>query len=372
MASDNDILHRLYYEPDSAASFSGIDNLYRVAKEQGHTISRNTIRKWLATQKIYTLNRRSISKFARRRTIIPFQFYMYDVDNAYMKDYTKENDGYGYFILAIDDFSKRVFTRPVKQLNGPKIKEALQSILKESKTLPMLIRTDGGSEFVNSVVKAYLKKQGIKHIVTKNSTKTAFGERAIFTIKRRLLQAMISQKKKRWLELLPKITSSYNDSYHRTIGMKPNDVTKDKEVDIWNRVYWPKEKLAKRKANKDSKKKDFKFNIGETVKVTLNPYKYDRGYNKRFSDENFLVTDRSMKQGKEAYGLKDMKNDEILGSFYQQQLQRVTPDDNDKYEIEKVLKSRNHQGKKQFLVKWAGWDRKFNSWIDADTVEKNK
>ena len=373
MPTNEDLLHDLYYNPNSPAAFSGENQLYRTAKQHDATISHTAIRKWLAKQKIYTTNRHSIAKFPRRKTIIPFQYYQFDIDNAHMQDYTKDNDGYGYFILAIDDFSRKAFTRPIKQLTGSNIKEALASIFEESEQLPMHLRSDKGSEFTNQTVKSYLKKRGVNHFVTQNSTKAAFAERAIYTIKRKLLRAMISQKKKRWLELLPKITSSYNNAYHRSIGMKPNQVTKNDEVNIWNKLYFPNQPKDKHKTtNTKPRQRTFKLQIGDSVKISLSPYIFNRGYNKRFSDENYIITQRDIKQGKEVYWLKDMDNEEIVGSFYSPQLQYVTHNANDTYEIEKIIKSRTYKGKKQVLIKWTGWDKKFNSWIDEDTIEGYK
>lgn len=158
MSTDDDILRNLYYDPNSAASFSGVEQLYRQVKSDGHSISRGKIRKWLSKQKVYTTNRHSISKFPRRKTIIPHSYFMLDIDNAYMQNYVKENDGYGYFLLAIDDFSRKAYTRPIKQLKGPNIKNALESIFEESVKLPMYARSDKGTEFVNSVVKSYFIK----------------------------------------------------------------------------------------------------------------------------------------------------------------------------------------------------------------------
>ena len=368
MATD-ELLHKIYYDPTSPAAFSGIEQLYREAKRQDGTISHKTIRNWLAKQKNYTTNRHSIAKFPRRKTIIPFQFYQFDLDNAFMKNYTKDNDGYGYFILAIDDFSRKVFTRPIKQLTGSNIKDALTSIFEESGQLPTHVRSDKGSEFTNQTVKSFFKKRGVNHFVTQNSTKAAFAERAIYTIKRKLLRAMISQKKKRWLELLPKITSSYNNAFYRSIGMKPNQVTKENEVNIWNKLHFPNQPKPKRKPITKTQPKTYNLNIGDSVKISLSPYIFNRGYNKRFSDENYIIADRSIKQGKEVYWLKDMDNEEIVGSFYYPQLQYVSHNDNDTYEIEKIIKSRNYKGKKQVLIKWTGWDKKFNSWINEDTIE---
>ena len=79
-----------------------------------------------------------------------------------MKDYIKENDGYGFFLLVIDGFSKQVYTRPIKQLTGNNIKRAFQSIsiFEQTNQQPMHLRTDKGSEFSNGTLKTYLKKKG--------------------------------------------------------------------------------------------------------------------------------------------------------------------------------------------------------------------
>ena len=371
METDDELLHRLYYDPESPSSFSGVNKLYRAIKETGRAISQKQIRKWLEGQKLYTTNRHSVAKFPRRKTIVPYSYYLFDSDNAYMKDYTKYNDGNSFFILANDDFSKREFTRPIKNLTGREIKEALDSIFAESDYQPRILRTDKGSEFVNSTVKTFLKSKDIKHVVTQNQTKAAFAERAIYTIKKRLIQAMLAKKTKRWIDLLPLITRSYNNSYHRSIGMKPTDVSKDNNAEIWNRVYLP-QKQAKKKSAAVHRKHEYKFKLGDTVKVTIEPGKFNRGYNERFSQENFSITTRGTHQGKDVYGLKDFENEVIVGNFYPQQLQRVSTNDNETYEIEKIIKSRTFRGKKQHLVHWRGWNRKFDSWIDADTIENYK
>ena len=127
---------------------------------------------------------------------------------------------------------------------------------------------------------------------------------------------MIAKKTKKWLDLLPKITASYNDSFHRSIGMKPNDVTKNKEAEIWNRLYMPKpRKLKAPKTNESStsREKPFTYSIGDTVKVTTDTHKFSKGYNKRWSDENFQIAGRYIKQGKEVYSktLKMIRSKEV-------------------------------------------------------------
>jgi len=54
--------------------------------------------------------------------------------------------------------------------------------------------------------------------------------------------------------------------------------------------------------------------------------------------------------------------DDIKGSFYEQEVQKVVGAD-DVYEIEKVLKTRRRGGKIEYFVKWKGYPEKFNSWV---------
>ena len=57
------------------------------------------------------------------------------------------------------------------------------------------------------------------------------------------------------------------------------------------------------------------------------------------------------------YKIIDYNNEEIEGTFYEQELQKSTQE---VFRIEKVIK----KGKNKSLVKWLGYPDKFNSWIE--------
>ena len=65
-----------------------------------------------------------------------------------------------------------------------------------------------------------------------------------------------------------------------------------------------------------------------------------------------------------------MAGDVIIGSFYNEELQEAYVTDVTVNNIEKVLKKRTYRGVKQVYVKWLYYPRKFNSWVDASSVEK--
>ena len=61
------------------------------------------------------------------------------------------------------------------------------------------------------------------------------------------------------------------------------------------------------------------------------------------------------------YKIADLNGEKIEGSFYEQELQKTAQDT---LRIEKVLKRQGHQS----LVKWMGYPKSFNSWIDTKSM----
>ena len=108
--------------------------------------------------------------------------------------------------------------------------EALKTVLQEGK--PSFIRTDRGSEFAGSADK-YMKSQDVKHITTSEHSKANYAERVIRTIKGKLGQYMAYNKMRRWIDALPDITESYNNTYHRTIKMSPKEAFSTPDPILW-------------------------------------------------------------------------------------------------------------------------------------------
>ena len=69
------------------------------------------------------------------------------------------------------------------------------------------------------------------------------------------------------------------------------------------------------------------------------------------------------------YWLRDHAKDEIKGVFYVEELQKVHKSD-DIYKIEKILAEKKENVKVKVLVKWLGYDKKFNSWVPRSELRK--
>jgi hypothetical protein len=121
-------LKQVYYNPSKAASFSGIQKLAHYIKKRGkYKFSQGEITKWLKTQEGHTTNILANYHTKRRKVVVPYIDYMWDMDCASMRDYSKENKGYTHFLLAIDIMSRYVWAQPIKTPSGEEVKKALKN-----------------------------------------------------------------------------------------------------------------------------------------------------------------------------------------------------------------------------------------------------
>ena len=113
------------------------------------------------------------------------------------------------------------YARPIKNKTSRSIIPALKSIFAEA-GLPRKLQSDKGGEFLSGPVQKYLKSKRIHHFTSQNEDiKAAIVERWNRTLKERLWRAFSRLDTTRFLELLPKLVKSYNNSYHRSIKRKP-------------------------------------------------------------------------------------------------------------------------------------------------------
>ena len=67
------------------------------------------------------------------------------------------------------------------------------------------------------------------------------------------------------------------------------------------------------------------------------------------------------------YLLEDLQGEIIIGSFYNEELQKTSQE---VYRIEKVLRKKKINGIEHGLVKWIGYSDKFNEWLPVSKLQK--
>ena len=96
--------------------------------------------------------------------------------------------------------------------------------MKESDRKPNKTWVDKGSEFYNNCFKKWLRYNDIEMHSIHNEGKLVVAERFVRTLKNKIYKYVTSISKNVFIDKLDDIKNEYNNTYHRTIKMKPVDV----------------------------------------------------------------------------------------------------------------------------------------------------
>ena len=138
--------------------------------------------------------------------------------------------------------------------------------------------------------------------------KSVVAERFIRTLKTKIYKYMTSLLKNAYIDKLDDIMSEYNNTYHRTIKMKPADVKDNTYIDSME--------LSR------SNDKDPKFKVGDSVRI--NKYKniLTKRYTSNRSEKVFMI--KKVKNTVPwTYVINDLNGDMIIGTFYEKELQKT-------------------------------------------------
>jgi len=83
-------------------------------------------------------------------------------------DFQKYNErGFKWILTVVDVFSKYLWALPLKNKSAEEVKEAFSCIFKERRLI--VLQTDNGKEFRNTVLADYLRLWGIKQVYSRLS-----------------------------------------------------------------------------------------------------------------------------------------------------------------------------------------------------------
>ena len=346
-------LGELFHDPAHPAGFSTPWKLWKATGEKKEKVGR-----FLQGEDAYTLHKPARKKFPRNVT------YADNIDDSWQADLTdfrslkKRNKGFTFILCVIDVFSKYGWLVALKDKSAPSIIKGFETIFKGTTRRPTRLFSDKGKEFINQSFQKFLKQHDIKFIHTHNpDIKCAIVERWQRTIKTKLFKYFTANDTENYTDgVLDKIVYSYNHSYHRSIKMKPVDVTPDRVLEVYNNLY------GKMK-NKNTKTK---FKIGDHVRISREKSQSAKGYTTNWSDEIFKIV-QVIHHALPVYRLEDLDSDPIEGTFYEMELQKVTKPE--AFKIAYIVKSKGKGPSRKHLVHWRGYPEKSRSWIlDSDIV----
>ena len=172
------------------------------------------------------LHRQIIRKFKKQNVYSLFRGNIWGADLADLESFSKYNKGIKYLLCAIDLFDKYVWVVSLKDKRGITIVNAFQKKIWKGRK-PNKIRVDQGGEFFYNLFTRFLKISNTEIYSTYNEGKSVAAERFIWTLKNKIFKHMTAVSKNAYFDVLDDIVNKYNNTVHRTIKMKPIEVTSE-------------------------------------------------------------------------------------------------------------------------------------------------
>ena len=342
-------MNEVYYDVENPGSYGGIARLRRAAGT-----GKAETEEWLRIQRAYTLHKPARKRYNTRPYKTAGIDQQWQADLVEMIPYARENKGYKYLLTVIDLFSRYAWGVPIKDKTGKQVKRAFQEIFAHGRK-PTRLQTDEGREFDNRHVQHLLNVENIRFFTVKSQFKAAVVERLNRTLKAKMWRYFTRMGNYKWLIILPDLLNAYNSSVHRVIGMAPNNVTEDNEHELWTKQ---EEKGPQTVTLREDKTR---FTVGDHVRLSEAKQVFAKGYLPNWTEEIFTIS-RVLNTIPVQYKVLDEREQEIEGSFYGAELQKVTKPD--QFAIERVIRTRVIRGRRQFFVKWFGYGPEHNSWVD--------
>ena len=230
---------------------------------------------------------------------------IWSIDLADFSDYkTSNNKRFRYIFIVIDNFSKYLWTIPLKNKYSQTITNEFSNILIKSKRKPIKIESDRGSDFYNSIFQNFLKSKNIHHYSRFTDKGPSIAERVIRTVRSLIKKPIFLAGNADWLSELPSVTKQYNNTIHHSIKMTPVQASKkSNEKKVFDNLrdgrqkQRPKYKLGQLIRTADIKKVFSKgestnwsyklYTITEVIHETIPGYRID--YLPERYNENLLL-----------------------------------------------------------------------------------
>ena len=154
-----------------------------------------------------------------------------------MKNVENHNRGWNYILNVIDLFSKKIWLRKLKTKSGKEVASAIKSVFAAMDDPPQSVIFDEGLEFYNKYVDMLFLQYNIHYYSIRTIKKASTAERAIKTVKSIIFQYFTEHHTEKWIDILENIQNDYNNSYHNSIKMTPNEVTWENRKEVFNRLF---------------------------------------------------------------------------------------------------------------------------------------
>ena len=114
---------------------------------------------------------------------------------------------------------------------------------------------------------------------TKKRRRALFCKRFNRTLNTRMWRYLTKHQSVQYVDVLQAFMRSYNDTYHRSIGMAPSEVTNTNQQTVWQRLCGHETVGTP------------KFRVGDRVRISRAKRHFEKGYMANWTEELFTIVD---------------------------------------------------------------------------------
>lgn len=300
------IIMKYYKNPDTG--FISPSRLYPKIREEYGNITLADVKAAIYKDTGYQVHKRPLKLKGRSNTqqvYEPLRYFQSDLID--MSNLSTSNRGYRYALNLVDNFTKYLFSEPLKSKDGPGTATAFREVINRISalrvaTLPedelhhrIVINSDNGSEFKNPFVRQVFEDENVVQTFNSPHSPQSNGlvERVNGTLKSMMFKYMHDSGSRAWVDVLQRFVKNYNESVHSTIKSAPvatlNKIeTKGgtQEVERINSLlHAEKEDLM----NERNLRQFPELNIGDKVRIILPLPDRKHGYNVQWTIDIYTI-----------------------------------------------------------------------------------
>ena len=239
---------------------------------------------------------------------VPYKDHTHASDLAVMPKKSKE--GYKYILVVIDLYTRYGWAIPMIDKRQETLAESFEIYFHKDNRIPEYLWFDREAGITSKYFKKFASDNNIHIYHTYNEGKSVFAERFILTLKNMMWKHFTAIGNQQWdNSLLQAIVSKYNNNIHSSINTTPLQASTDDVV-------------VETSSEPPHRKARGKFRVGDRVRIFKYKTLFEKGYSAKWTNEIFLIK-HVRNTNPITYRLIDLKGEDILGMFYDNELQNT-------------------------------------------------
>lgn len=357
MAERRPFNRRRYIEAGQPISFSGRSNVRRYVRPKPTAAH---VEEFLSTIDSYTLHREP-KKIKYNPIFVHRLRELIQMDLCDKHLESAANDGYKYWLVVQDTFSRKAFVRPLKNKGARTVSEAMEDVLQDMnlRGVPEKCYSDRGTEFKNRHFKQLLDHYNIKQLFA--IFHASHVERLLRSLQSMVAKYQTAHQTDRYIHILQATTEAYNNRYHRIIKMSPEQAERTRNGDAVRLAlseYYQKARESKIKP---------KYKKGLWVRVQNVKGAFFRSYQQTFGEYMYQIHKVHTNLPRPMYELVDSAGELQNDRYYQEELQPVG---GELFKVNKLLGRRRNKrtGEWERFVNWVGFLPDTGTWEAESTL----